>query len=1085
MSITPISIQRPAGLAPVPLLRLLLAVLLLLLIMTLASRPTQNSVPVSGLSQTLPLAFVPNAGQTDAVARYLAQGMGGTLFFAADGVMLSLPIADEGQYALKLEFEGSAPATVTGASEIGGTISYFLGSDPAQWQTGLPSYRILQYEGLYPGISLQYDGVDGQLKGTYQVAAGAEPDLIRWRYHGAQSLAVTDGGALQITLPDGAGTVTEEAPVAWQTIRGTQVPVPVQYEIAPDGSIGFALPNGYDTRHPLTLDPTITYVKRIGGTVGDIGYAIAVDSSGATYLTGETKSGNYPSTPGVIQTHSGGLSDAFVTKLSPDGTTIVYSTYLGGEDDDIGFGIAIDPDGNAYVTGTTDSEMFPTTPDSFQPTISGYSDIFVAKLNPTGTAFGYATHLGGSGDEDGTPDIAVDDSGRAYVTGRTWSGSFPTQNPIQAQGGGGNSAFVTVFEPDGASLYFSTYYGGPNEENGTGIAVDNAGMIYITGHTNSSYNFPLVNAFQSIYGGPYADAFVAKMDPVVPALLYSTYLGGESTDTGDDIVVDSGGNATIVGITRSANYPTRFPVQGFGGDWDAIVTQLSPAGNTVNFSTFLGGSGRDEAEGIALDPQGYLYVSGATTSDDFPVADPVQAMRGGGTDGFAVRYFPGGTVDYATYLGGASTDHAYSITADAQQNAYVIGYTRSQDFPLGAPPPGNTWDDVFVIKLGGAPGPAPTATATGTPTNTPTPTSTGTPATSTPTSTATATPTATSVPDVIACSTTPLTIPDGMPIGITGTLTVPDTIIIGDVNVVITGTHGWVGDVVMRLSHTGSRSVFYDRPGVPDGQSGGAGCQGDDFPGIVADDEGSTGAFETACQNTNPAYLSGGHYTPNNPLSVFDGQSSAGVWSLNLSDRLSGDSGVISTWCIQLRNVDPDPTATATGEPPASPTATGTPQIPPMATNTPEVPPTVTPSPTGEPVPPTPTSTPPVPEPLIELDPPYLEQTQLFDQSVEYQVRMTNMDNAPLIWSSYTAESSCYAPSPLEWVSVAPAAGTMIPGAEVPMTITISTLAMAPGDHSGYVCILDSAGMIKPYLVMVHVLPEAGRTRLYLPLLSR
>jgi uncharacterized protein (TIGR03437 family) len=312
------------------------------------------------------------------------------------------------------------------------------------------------------------------------------------------------------------------------------------------------------------------------------GKGIAVDAAGSAYVTGDTYSSNFP-TQSAYRATKGGNQDAFVTNLSPAGTALVYSTYLGGSSDDYCSGIAVDGAGSAYVTGNTDSSNFPTQ-SPYQATRQGYYDAFVTKLAPAGNVLVYSTYLGG-GDYDNGIGIAVDGAGSAYVTGRTSSTNFPTQSPYQATlPGGPTDAFVTKLSPAGTALVYSTYLGGGGTDYGRGIAVDAAGSAHVTGYTDSA-NFPTQAPYKATYQGGNSDAFVTKLAPVGNTLVYSTYLGGSSHDDGYGIAVDGAGSAYVTGFTASTNFPTQSPYQGTfqGGSVDAFVTKLQlPATLAIN-----------------------------------------------------------------------------------------------------------------------------------------------------------------------------------------------------------------------------------------------------------------------------------------------------------------------------------------------------------------------------------------------------------------------------------------------------------------------------------------------------------------------
>jgi hypothetical protein len=390
------------------------------------------------------------------------------------------------------------------------------------------------------------------------------------------------------------------------------------------------------------LSPTgnaLSYSTYLGGSGFDFARGIAVDGSGNAYVTGETRSTDFPTQNPYQGTYAGGYFDVFITKLSPNGNTLSYSTYLGGSDSEGGYGIAVDDAGNAYVTGNTRSTDFPTQ-NPYQGTNSswsGYGDAFITKLSPTGNALSYSTYLGGS-DSEGGNGIAVDDAGNAYVTGTTSSTDFPTQNPYQGTLGGWWDAFITKLSPTGNALSYSTYLGGSGYEEGYGIAVDGSGNAYVAGETSST-NFPTQNPYQGANAGDW-DAFITKLSPTGNALSYSTYLGGSGFDRGNGIAVNGSGNAYITGRTYSINFPSRNPYQGAhaGGERDAFITKLSPTGNALSYSTYFGGSGDDFARGIAVDGSGNAYVTGATSSTNFPIQNAYQGTYAGGErDAFVAK----------------------------------------------------------------------------------------------------------------------------------------------------------------------------------------------------------------------------------------------------------------------------------------------------------------------------------------------------------------------------------------------------------------------------------------------------------------
>ncbi len=373
---------------------------------------------------------------------------------------------------------------------------------------------------------------------------------------------------------------------------------------------------------------------------------IAVDSSGNAYITGTTNSSMFPVTGSAFNQTFGGNGDGFITKLNPSGSSLVYSTFIGGSDADICTDIAVDSDGNAYVTGFTGSNDFPTTSGAYNQTFGGIVDGFITKLNPTGSSLIYSTYLGGSGYEYGN-DIAVDGNRSAYVTGYTYSDSFPTSSGAYSRTFAGNEdAFVTKLNPSGSSLDYSTYLGGWYIDVGHSIAVDSGGNAYVTGYTYSN-DFPTTNgAYNQTFGDQgYQDAFVTKLNPSGSSLVYSTYLGGQSVDHGYGVAVDKGGNTYVTGVTHSGDFPTTANAYNrtFRGTGDVFISKLNPAGSSLMYSTYLGSPGEDVGFDIAADNSSNVYVTGFTYSNNFPTTPGAynRSYGGGGYDAFVAKLTPG------------------------------------------------------------------------------------------------------------------------------------------------------------------------------------------------------------------------------------------------------------------------------------------------------------------------------------------------------------------------------------------------------------------------------------------------------------
>jgi hypothetical protein len=647
----------------------------------------------------LPLSFEANRGQTARQVKFLSRGPGYTLFLTPDAAVLSLH-REKDNAVLRMKLLGAnAPASVTGADALPGKSNYFIGSDPNQWRTNVPTYGAVKYAAVYPGIDLVYHGNQRLLEYDFLLAPGADPRAIGIRFQGARKLTVNREGALVIGL--GGSEVIEHAPVVYQEIGGQRQTVAGRYVLRGRGRVGFSVAE-YDRRQPLVIDPTLVYSTYLGGSGSpyDNGHGIAVDASGNAYVTGWTWSSNFPTTPGAFQTtdpNGGVWLSPFVSKLNAAGSALVYSTYVGGWGG--GTSIAVDASGDAYITGSITGDIdFPTTPGAFQTAGAG---VFVTKLNATGSALLYSTILGTCPNNYGSG-IAIDASGNAYVAGvinSPGSYTFPATPGAFQTTSDGSDAFVTKLNAAGSALVYSTYLGGSRSDWGSGIAVDAAGNAYVTGSTSSS-DFPTTpGAFQTTGPGSFYGAFVSKLNATGSALVYSTYLGLSSLS----IAVDSAGSAYVTGSSG--------PV---------LVTKLNAAGSDLVYSTFFGGYG--EGSGIAVDASGNAYVTGVSWSPGFPTTPGAFQTTYGGGDGDAFvseLNASGSALLYSTYLGGSDVDGGVGIAIDASGNAYVTGYTGSSNFPTtpgafqNTPAGGAVGGDPFVAKLSLGPGPTTTANLNG------------------------------------------------------------------------------------------------------------------------------------------------------------------------------------------------------------------------------------------------------------------------------------------------------------------------------------------------------------------------------------
>jgi PKD repeat protein len=667
-------------------------IILILLISFIAGIPCVSAASdeLSVQLTKLPLSFIENQGQKQSPVLFHVEAAGHSIYFTPDEVVLAAsdPVADLSS-VIRISIRGSDPdVRVEGVDQLPGTANFFTGSDPSKWKANVPTYGAVAYRDVLPGTDLVFSGTEGFLKREFVLSPGADPRSIVMKYQGAESLSVDDDGNLLVGTP--LGTLYEAAPVSYQIIGGERVDVYSRYILLEEDQVGFEV-GTYNQEYPLVIDPELDYSTYLGGSNEDRGYSVAVDSAGSAYITGFTKSTDFPLPLAMVyQDLLAGGSDAFVTKLTPDGTQLVYSTYLGGSADDVGTGIVVDDYNNATLTGYTLSCDFPVWEAVQYNKSSCYgSDAFVTRIWDNGSALVFSTYLGGCGDDAGLA-LALTNSAvnvDTFVTGYTFSSDFPNTSAFQPNLSGGSDAFVTDIRYTGtgnATIPFSTFLGGDQNDQGKSIALDASGNIFVTGTTRSS-NFPTQSAFRPNIRGT-RDAFVTKMNPTASALFYSTYLGGLGDEEGNGIAVDSAGDAYVTGMTQSSNFPvTLNAFQSLRkGIQDAFVTKFTNSGTALNYSTYLGGGGLESGSGIVVDSAGTAYIAGYTDSIDYPVANAIYPNRNGFQyDAFLTRMSVNGSqLVFSTYLGGTYADQAMGIAKDSGANITMTGWTQSRNFPV-------------------------------------------------------------------------------------------------------------------------------------------------------------------------------------------------------------------------------------------------------------------------------------------------------------------------------------------------------------------------------------------------------------------
>lgn len=740
----------------------------------LAASPTQISASAEWSQPTAshPLAsnpgallFVENVGQFDPAAHFHVRGQSGGLWLTADALWLTMQRNDEGGMMndrlpspvarpsssvgvnLKLTFVGANPnprLEPFGRSTT--KVSFFTGQNAAQWRPDVPVWSGVRYADLYPGLDLVLASNNGQLQPRLVCKADCSSALeaVRLRVEGAESLTLLDrdaeqsaalSNALDVPLQrSGAEAVlihTAAGDLTWPLLLVVnQDGAPTRTLTDTPATIGNEIIAPFSASTPMAgpavMPAYLSYSTFLGGSDWDNGLSIAPDSTGNTYVTGFTYSSDFPTTVGAYDTISNGYWDIFVAKLNPTGSSLLYSTYLGSSNLDTGYSIAVDSTGAAYMAGRAYGSDYPTTVGAYDPTWNGGSDAVVTKLDPTGSALVYSTYLGGS-DTDLALSMAVDGTGAVYVTGLVYSADYPTTGgAYDTTANGWGDPFVTKLNAAGSALDYSTYLGGGAcvddlcADMGQDIAVDAAGNAYVVGLTPSS-DFPTtLGAYDTSHAGGSCsfgfatydcrDAFVLQLNATGSALVYSTFLGASRDDLGMSLAIDSSGNAYATGSTASFDFPTTVGAYdtSFGGGYfegDVFVTKLNPAGNALVYSTYVGDTLDDRAFGLAIDAGGKVYLTGDTLSTNFPTTAGAYdtTHNGGNWDAFLLKLNAAGSaLNYSTFLGGMGADEGDGLATSTTGNVYVTGYTDSTDYPTTVTAYDTTYNgggDAFVTRF--------------------------------------------------------------------------------------------------------------------------------------------------------------------------------------------------------------------------------------------------------------------------------------------------------------------------------------------------------------------------------------------------
>jgi hypothetical protein len=678
----------------------------------------------------IPLYFIPNKGQTDARALFYARTSSYTLWITKGGLVFDSTRREKGRsrnienggeeqnlgpekyerdVSRLLFLKANKEPEIAALEPTEHRANYLIGNDPSKWRTDIQTSKSVGYKGLYPKIDLKVYGAEKQVEYDWVIQPGGKTEDIRFEYLDVQGTRLDGDGNLIVRTK--FGEIIHRKPTSYQIIGGHKVEVDAKFQNFEKNTYGFEV-HSYDKNYSLIMDPQVLfYSTYLGGGRKEDGSEteqpgdIAVDGSGCAYVTGYTSSPDFP-VRNAYDSSPNGSWDIFITKFTAAGNDLSYSTFLGGNINDMSPRIAVDSSGCAYVTGETASSDFPTY-HAYDDTLSGSQNIFVTKLTASGNALVYSTYLGGS-DREYWSSIAVDSANSAYISGTTFSRDFPVVKAFQSNLRGKSDGFVTKLTPSGNSLSFSTYLGGSDQDVCEDIAVDRLGCAYVTGLT-LSIDLPTKNAYDSTYNGGYfgADIFLAKFSSDGGSLEFSTYFGTEDDEESPHLAIDDSGCAYLTGYTISPDFPV---VNAFDSTWngiyDAYLTKFSAKGDSLVYSTYLGGRVWDIGTDIAVDSSGCAYVVGYTDSWDFPTKNAYQSSKagaGGVPDIFVAQFSPSGnSLIFSTYFGGADGGESDGkIALDESRNIYIMGETTSENFPLRNAFDSSlaSWQDLFVASF--------------------------------------------------------------------------------------------------------------------------------------------------------------------------------------------------------------------------------------------------------------------------------------------------------------------------------------------------------------------------------------------------
>ena len=704
----------------------------------------------------LPMSFESNVGQFEGGSRFVSRGPAYYLSLSPAEVNVILRKVEKTALAennlprtinsaatrvdyrsLRIELLGAnSVATMSGVGEVSVRANYFIGNDASKWRTAVPAFDRVRVTDVYPGINLIHYGNQNHLEYDFEIAPGVSPEIIAMKFTGADKIVLSADGELVMSL--GGEEIRQPKPLIYQIVRGSRKRISGGYEMTDATTVKFSL-GDYDRTLPLVIDPVVSYCVPYRGNADDIAWAVAVDNTtGDIVFAGETMSSDL-AFGNPFQTNLAGIlaghGDVMVTKTGNLRSTGIYRTYLGGSAYEAAFGLALDAEGNAFITGYTGSANFPTR-NAIQTNIAGVVrsgvgapplDCFIAKIGPFGTNLIFSTFFGGTKDDVGLG-LSLDAATNIYVAGYTLSTNFPVVNFTAVTNligtnvvmdtnspAGAEDAFVIKLAASGTNVIYSRYIGGAGRDYATDVITGSSGEPEIVGYTTSSLFPTTTNAVQLLFNGTTNfssayDAFVTILGATNSAINYSSYLGGTNDDFAFRAATDAASAIYVAGSTRSADFP-RTSTNLYSSVMtntlspDAFVSKLNPSLANWDYSVTFGGSASDEAWDVAVDSAGRAHVVGATSSLDFPTNSAIGFLRrtnSGASDAFIAELNKDGSaLNYSAYLGGTADDAAYGVTVDSGGNVYVVGVAGGSTFPSEPVFNGAPFSDKegFVLKI--------------------------------------------------------------------------------------------------------------------------------------------------------------------------------------------------------------------------------------------------------------------------------------------------------------------------------------------------------------------------------------------------